>query len=104
MFVCAFALTSLSCIAQTYDTTKHYLNQGLKITECEQDTNEITQPNSYGSPVVTGYYQKCKVLTWEQEQFDGTIYMWFNNRFIEIPNSHGKFWKAHWEEVKLELK
>lgn len=101
--IALFTFISFVCVSQNYDTTKHYLNQGTSPIICDPTTYELTDVNSYGSLVIVGYYQKCKVLTWEQEFYEGTIYMWFDNKFKEIKNASGKFWKARWEDAKIKI-
>ncbi len=72
-----------------------YKFKGNDSITCDTIAYPIKTNNSYGDPVVTGYYQKCKMLTWTQEYYSGNIVFWFNGKW-HVELGDGKFWKCEW--------
>jgi len=87
-------LFSLNILAQyDYKEKTIYKFKGNDNITCDTMAYPITTSNSYGGAVVTGYYQKCKMLIWTQEYYTGNVLFWFNGKWRTEPGD-GKFWKC----------
>jgi hypothetical protein len=95
---------SLSIQAQkSWNENVVYKSKGPDLRTCDSTIYERTELNSYGAKVITGYYQKCRVMVWESEYYSGYVAVWAFGEW-EAEWADGTFWKCHYEDKNFYFK
>ena len=98
-----FLITLNTFSQRDWKENTYYKFRGDEINICNTAFYPSYSLNNYGGQVITGYFQKCKVLKWVEEYHAGDISIWYKGKW-EAEWADGSYWRCYWAtfDIKLE--